>query len=71
MTNAIEYENEYEILEKKLNKGTKNMKMYNIYEQGGCHIAFVNEEELKELQEQGLIQPTDIIEEDAYGYTEE
>lgn len=45
------------------------MTMYKIYNELNCEIAFVNEEELEQLKEDGIIQSTDRIEEDEYGFT--
>lgn len=35
--------------------------MYNIYNELNCHIAYVNEEELEQLKEEGIIKDTDKI----------
>lgn len=64
----MEYENEYEILEKKLNE--KETKLFNIYDSSYCLIATVNEEELNDLTQEGIIKETDIIEEAEYGYND-
>lgn len=46
------------------------MTMYNIYNELNCHIAYVSEEELEQLKEEGIIQDTDRIEKDEEGYSD-
>ena len=44
--------------------------MYKIYNELDCEIAYVNEDELEALKEDGIIQPTDTIVEDEEGYSD-